>query len=939
MGFMREFPQYLKNRLEFEQFTPLIKSQVNVVGSPTTPAALGVTSARNTAVKCEYDKRAFIACYDRLAIASVFTTSMALKPVSITVNNVKRLRDLQPDLYRCLGIFPDPLEIADAPITLNGSTVAVPVAADNPWFTGTLTVTLDTAYYTAADGTVVADLGTWDPRPFVHPTGDPTTRAVVNGGMLTFNNDYTSQSAVLAAIPVRATRVWADITNADATKLAAALSAVDGIPWVNNQAGTASVLYDWNLFKSSVIYNGPTEAFDPLFDNRFTNAYQQYFLNYDLVDTRYTHVLIVHPNPGYGNKNLRYAPLFIHYGRKRSTAELTVPYRKPRHSWSLIDSTDNGFLPMPFDYPAPVFVDPDMGSWGKFISTSTPIFPELLPADIDHTIAFEIMRTAVAVPYQNILINIGAAGEYNGSYPGAIYIDTAGKIGILGATSVWVRDGVANVLAAGHISEVHIVKRQSLCYIYINQQLCELCTAPLLTKNTYSTMGVGNPSYVITEYVRNLRYWDIGLTRQQVESLNNDVSTLVEEPNPVPINNPVYPDGTYPKPVYEWLLQTDAKSTGIREDALPGTWTFTDDGTGKKYAHLGGTEPVSFPPELRMRVCGDYTYDFEVDLANLPWGYVYFFTASQTSTGLTGHLAYYDGRFYEYGVTPTGSNPDWASQTKYFGKVRFTLRCIGGIVSMYINGVLQRTYSGAALSSNIQWSGMRDLDGAAAQFPTVIGFRKMRYWGYGLTDAQLTALWYGPVAEMPLEPLHYWSLKGVTTDSGSLPAALTPAFNYTGVGDNMWASRVSSGAQPFGNNIALPLNNDFTFDIKLLPSSLSGYTVLLSTNQNVVNNTGTLMFSNGRPYLAYVTGADSNTKLIAGVENRLTVRRQNNVMQMYINGVPLTNTTTITSALGSWVGFGDAEGVSRYSDPHKYRDICFWDRALDDSELAEIWSV
>ena len=741
MGFMREFPQYLKNRLEFEQFTPLIKSAVNVVGAPTTPAALGVTSARNTAVKCEYDKRSFIACYDRIAIASMFTTSMALKPVTITAQNVTRLRDLQPDIYRCLGIFPDPLEIADAAITLNGNTVAVPVDPNNPWFTGTLTLTLDTAYYTAADGTVIADMGTWDPRPFVHPTADPTTRPVVNGGLLTYNNDYSSQSGTLAGIPVRAGRVWADIATADATALAAALAAVDGIPWVNNTAGTASVLYDWNLFKASVIYNGPTEAFDPLFDAGFTNAIQQYFLNYDLVDTRYTHVLIVHPNPSYGNKNLRYAPLFIHYGRKRNDTELVTAYRKPRHSWSLLDSTDNGFLPMPFGYPATVFADTDMGSWGKFISTSTPVFPELLPADIDHTIAFEIMRTNVAVPYQNRLVNIGNAGEYNGSYPGAVYIDSAGKIGILGATTVWVRDGISNALTAGQIAEVHIVKRQSLCYIYINQQLCELVTVPLLTKNTYSTMGEGNASYPITEYIRNFRYWDIGLTRQQVESLNNDVSFLAEEPNPAPVNNPVYPADGYPKPVYEWLLQGDAKSTGIREDTLPGAWTFTDDGTGNKYAHLGGTTPVLFPPELRMRVCGDYTYDFEVDLANLPWGYIYFFTVSQSSKGLTGHLAYYDGRFYEYGVTPTGNNPDFASQAKYFGRVRFTLRCIGGTTSMYINGVLQRTYKGAALSSNIQWSGMRDLDGAAAQFPTIIGFRKMRYWSYGLSNEQLAGVW------------------------------------------------------------------------------------------------------------------------------------------------------------------------------------------------------
>lgn len=936
MGFMREFPQYLKNRLEFEQFTPLIKSQVNVVGSPTTPAALGVTSARNTAVKCEYDKRAFIACYDRLAIASVFTASMALKPVSITVTNVKRLRDLQPDLYRCLGIFPDPLEIADAAVTLNGNTVAVPVAADNPWFTGTLTVSLDTAYYTTADGTVVADLGTWDPRPFIHPTADPATRPVMNGGLLTFNVDYTSQSGVLATIPVRAGRTWVNIANTDAATLATALAAVDGIPWVCNTAGTASALYDWNLFASSVIYNGPTEAFDPLFDSGFTNAYQQYFLNYDLVDTRYTHVLIVHPNPSYGNKNLRYAPLFIHYGRKRSDAELTTAYRKPRHSWSLLDTVDSGFTPLPWPTPLTKITDADTGDWAKL--DRNVVLPEPLAADINHTIAFEVMRSSATLGDNYGLLSAGDTAtdaDASGGVPGSIYMDTSGTIKINGTQSLWLRDGVNNALSATNIAEYHIVYNRSLVYIYINQQLCEILTAPILRFKNYLVFGKAGTAWLNTEYVRNVRYWDIALTNEQIQALDGITSTLPEEVNPVANTSPTFPALPYPKPLFEWLFQGDVKSTGRRTDEMPGIWTYTTAADGYKYGHLAGTSLLKFPPELRMRMCGDYTYDIDFDLGGAPYSYLYFLVPT---SGNLGTLAQYEGRFYEYGVTPTGGGV-WAATPQYRNKVRLTMRSRNGVVSYFANGTKLMEYPAAGYAANYLWAGFRNTDGMASQFPTAIGIRNFRYWEYGLTDAQLTALWYGPVAEMPLEPLHYWSLKGVTTDSGSLPAALTPAFNYTGVGDNMWASRVSSGAQPFGNNIALPLDNDFTFDIKLLPSSISGYTVLLSTNQSVVNNTGTLMFTEGRPYLAYVTGADSTTKLIAGVENRLTVRRQNNVMQMYINGVPLTNTTTITSALGSWVGFGDAEGVSRYSDPNKYRDICFWDRALDDSELAEIWSV
>lgn len=743
MGFMREFPQYLKNRLEFEQFTPLIKSQVNVVGSPTTPAALGVTSARNTAVKCEYDKRAFIACYDRLAIASVFTTSMALKPVSITVTNVKRLRDLQPDLYRCLGIFPDPLEIADAAVTLNGNTVAVPVAADNPWFTGTLTVSLDTAYYSAADGTVIADLGTWDPRPFIHPTADPTTRLVMNGGMLTYGNDYTSQSGVLAAIPVRAGRTWANIASADADKLATALATVDGIPWVCNTAGTATTLYDWNLFASSVIYNGPTEAFDPLFDAGFTNAIQQYFLNYDLVDTRYTHVLIVHPNPSYGNKNLRYAPLFIHYGRKRSDAEMGIVYRQPKHDWSLLDTVDRGYSPLAWPSPLATVVDTDMGNWGKYVAADGILLPELLPATIDHTVSFEFMRSANAITGCGILaVGNVAADAAIVNAPGSIYIDSSNNIAIYGTTALWSRDAQSNAVNASNIVEVHFVRRKGLIYLYHNQQLVGIYNAPITMANNYVVFGKsGNTVMSNTEYVRNLRYWDIPLSATQIATINGaDANGLTQETNPQPN---VIPTRAYPVPLYEWLFNGNANGSGLLDTPLEGPWTFGTDANGNTGGYWNGAANQKFNPELRFRVCGDYTLDITVvwPSAAVAAGYA---SMMESVAGVlnTGDFYWYYGKFYEYLVTPSGNGSPWMAKypTPVYGqKHRVTVRSLNGTTSLYVNGVLIVTYASPALSLAryiTAWGGAAD-----GKLPNTVMWNKFRYWGFGLTDAQLAEVW------------------------------------------------------------------------------------------------------------------------------------------------------------------------------------------------------
>lgn len=930
MGFMREFPAYFKNRLEFEQFTPLIKASVNVTGKPVTPASVGVTSARNSAVLCEYDKRAFVGCYDRLDIATFFTASMALKPVSITATNVKTARDLQPDLYRCLGIFPDATEIQNDAIVLNGNTVTIKPASDHWWFIGSLVVTLDSAYYTAADGTVIADLGTWDPRPFVHPTADPTTRPVMNGGLLTFNNDYTSKSHVFSTIPVRAARTWADLGDTLAAQLAAALNAVDGIPWVCNTAGTATVLYDYNLYKCSVIYNGPTEAFDPIFDSGFTNALQQYFLNYPMVNSEYSHVLIIHPNPGYGNKNLRYAPLFIHYGRKRIVTDL--PYRKPKHDWSLLSIEDRGFEPAVLSTALTKTTDTDFGDFGSL--TTPQLLPNGLSTVIGHTVSFEILRSAVAISTPAGLLAVGTSlASADKQTAGSIILDATGKVAIVGGTAGWTRDNVANTLNAGQYVEVHVVRTQNFYYIYINNQLCEIGIAPVYSAGQYIVLGKAGTAWLSTELVRNLRYWDIALSKDQIAGLNGAEFNGVSETNPVAIIDPAVEVRPYPAPYYEWLLDGKNDGSGIIKESLPGTWNYVLHSNDRTYGHLAGTAPVTFPMGLQMRMFGEYTYDMELDLADLPWGYVYLFTTSQTSNGAYGHLAYYDGRFYEYGITATGGV--WATLTRRYGKVRLTIRSKDGTTSMYIDGVFQMSYPSGTYVT--QWTGMRDVDPAAAQFDTRIGVRNIRYWSQGLTDAELASLFntVEPPPPVTLDPVHWWKLNGNTTDSGKSPLSLVPAFTYYDIGGVIYAGRNIVGPEAFGNGITLPIANEFTFTMVLRPGDVGGYHVLLSTMQSSINYEGSIMMYNGRVYMVGVTpAAPVNTAIANNVDSRLTIRRIGTMITLYINGVAVISGAT-NATLRPWEGFGDIEYTADYSAPNKMREIAYWKRALTDEELAE----
>lgn len=81
----------------------------------------------------------------------------------------------------------------------------------------------------------------------------------IQGSLLTYGNDYTAACATLRLSKYNSSVI--SVQPADAVQLAAALKAVDGIPWASQTSATP---LPWCLTWSGIYYNGPTEGYKQL---------------------------------------------------------------------------------------------------------------------------------------------------------------------------------------------------------------------------------------------------------------------------------------------------------------------------------------------------------------------------------------------------------------------------------------------------------------------------------------------------------------------------------------------------------------------------------------------------------------------------------------------------------------------------------------------------
>lgn len=123
----------------------------------------------------------------------------------------------------------------------------------------------------------------------------------IQGSLLTYGNDYTAACATLRQSKFNSSVV--SIQPADSAALAAALKAVDGIPWTSQ---TVSAPLPWCLTWAAVYYNGPTEGYKLLPTPPTNRPEEQANLNF-------SHVLVLGTNGGVTTNLSANDRLFFHY--------------------------------------------------------------------------------------------------------------------------------------------------------------------------------------------------------------------------------------------------------------------------------------------------------------------------------------------------------------------------------------------------------------------------------------------------------------------------------------------------------------------------------------------------------------------------------------------------------------------------------------------------
>lgn len=139
----------------------------------------------------------------------------------------------------------------------------------------------------------LSSLASYDPR-YSSAVDYSTDR--INPFLFTAELDYTSQAANLSGIPWQSS--WTTMADANATKLATAMAAVDGRPW-NTTAGT-----DYNLRYAYVQYNGPIANVPASYLGGIEPS--------ELFREGFTHVMLLCPTYQQ-SPNLWYGKAFIYY--------------------------------------------------------------------------------------------------------------------------------------------------------------------------------------------------------------------------------------------------------------------------------------------------------------------------------------------------------------------------------------------------------------------------------------------------------------------------------------------------------------------------------------------------------------------------------------------------------------------------------------------------
>ena len=527
MTVIRKAQEFFEGELSRLLKRPLARRETYALGDPVTPASIGVTTTKNTAIVATYDGIGHVICYDRQVLGTWLAPTLAvMPPMAITHANPKTTLDLWQDFDRRFQLGIKPTELVDSAIDVTAGAITFTLNNLNPWFTGSVTIPIVKMYRDEEE--VIYDFD-WNPAPFEMTTSDVVTfygltqaqyDSRIDATMLTYGIDYSAQSAALSAIPAFTSfDTWTNIPSANATALAAALKAVDGIAWINGAAGT-----NYNVANGGVVYNGPTESFRGAMNNLSVHYHPDSFMNMDyaaldnVVNKDYAKVLIHIINVGYGSVNLRGA-VVAHYGGKiRDWNGLTDTLPAPLHNWPMAEDGRN----LGTDGTAMDVTGWDKRMWPNYeqvmgVPLATSVLPLGAPLDVsgNFTLSFRLWRGSnEAAATVSLFGNGTTQGVSSVVYAGGGYLYLGGS------STTWEGQAFAARVRGGGFHTITIVRDGDVIYVYKDGLLGAIHTAPAtrpITSFTHFGKGANNAQPL--DAIGDIMFWPTALNAKQVAKI------------------------------------------------------------------------------------------------------------------------------------------------------------------------------------------------------------------------------------------------------------------------------------------------------------------------------------------------------------------------------------------------------------------------------------
>lgn len=407
---------------------------------------------------------------------------------------------------------------------------------------------------------------------------------------------------------------------------------------------------------------------------------------------------------------------------------------------------------------------------------------------------------------------------------------------------------------------------------------------------------------------RNLRYWQYALTDDKLAILlsQDDSKALA----------------------YSYSLQGSQLSDiyGAFSFPIKPTNYVTVEGQTMAAVSAGAFDSIT------MDITNDFTLSVDVKVTSDKYTTLF---ARHNAAAAPGALMFYYGAPYMANWGNSGAvipSPRLDDGKKH----NLQIRCLNGIVSIIVDGVTYDTFTNPG--NGAPWTGIGDLNTFSAGWPAGAAISNLRFWRYGLSDADLL------VQRMPniRQPLHHWPLDGVKTNLGRGATPWLGDFTWTEFNGETWGA-VPSTTNAVDIGVNLPIDRDFTVDFFLVANSIgNAYGDIFkmvpgawTTGDLVTWRTITVDDTN-KPSLqslgATVASAVKTSKLVDDAVNRMTIKRVGDVWTIYQDGT-FRWEFTAAHASGFWRYFGSMAKRSK----EYLKNMRYWEYGLTDIELTALF--